>query len=58
MVVVFVVASETLKKQMVKKVNNIYWELGSWGRGCMSRLQVVEAAAKLARYTGHNDNIL
>ena len=58
MVVVFVVASETLKKQMVKKVNDIYRELGSWAGGCRSRLQVVEAAAKLARYIGHNDNIL
>jgi len=38
MVVVFVVASETLKKQMVKRVNNIYRELGSWARGCRSRL--------------------
>ena len=35
------------EEKKVKRVANIYGELGSWAWGCRSRLQVVEAAAKL-----------
>ena len=35
------------ERKKVRRVANIYGELGSWAWGCRSRLQVVEAAAKL-----------
>ena len=46
MVVVCAVAGLPLK-QMFNRFKNIYSEVGSWLRGCGSRLQIVEAAAKL-----------
>ena len=45
-VVVCAVAGLPLK-QMFNRFKNIYSEVGSWLRGCGSRLQIVEAVAKL-----------